>query len=619
MSPTVNFLEADTMKDVILMRTMMGFLLVLLVPLMARADWSDDPLQNLGIAVAAGDQALPKLAETSEGGCYISWFDNRSGSYCVYMQRLNSIGEAQWAPNGMLISSHTQMTWLVDYDMTVDQNDNAVVVFSDIRSGGTNDLDVFAYKIAPDGTFLWGPDGIGLSEAVNADFEPAPKVTATSDGNFVFGWNKSGATEIICFQKISAGGQKMWGPDGFTLSGASGESLNAPDLVAAEDDRVIALWKNSTGPPWAPTTHLYTQKFDNDGTALWGPSGVLIYNLGAITAWSYPLIHPDGNDGAFYTWYDAPTLAEFNVWVQHVDAGGNMVFPLNGVKASTNSVDRLHMYPTLSYLPASDELFVFWVEENGSQSQYGVYGQKFSPQGNRLWTDSGMEFVGLGGDQISFVVSEAGFNSIFIGYFIDATNSAVKAFRIKADGQLLCGIEELSSGTLGGKDDLLLVVNNEDRAFCTWDDGRNDIGDIYAQNMDPHGSLGNSLTANPYTISTAAGGTVDLALDAGVHNAGRTYLILSGVTGIDPGTVLPGGYALLPLNWDPWTDVVLNLVNTVLFQNFIGQIDPTGMAAAQINAPPLPAGFEGLVLNFAYCLNNFFDYASNHVEITIVN
>ena len=76
---------------------------------------------------------------------------------------------------------------------------------------------------------------------------------------------------------------------------------------------------------------LYTQKFDVNGNPAWDPSGVLIYNLGSISAWTYPQILSDQNGGAFYTWYDSPSLAEFNVWVQHVDAAGNLVFPLNGI------------------------------------------------------------------------------------------------------------------------------------------------------------------------------------------------------------------------------------------------------------------------------------------------
>jgi len=463
--------------------------------LTANAQWSPDSSLNLGIGVGVGEQATAKLVETSDGGCYISWFDNRDGNYCMYLQRLNYLGEAQFVQNGLLISDHPQNTSLVDYDLTVDQNDNAVIVFTDVRNG-SNDLDVFAYKIGPDGSFLWGDDGVGLSEAVNTDFEPAPKVTATTAGNFVVGWMKSDATDRICFQKLSADGQKLWGENGITISGITGERLSAPDLVPAQNDSVIAIWKNSTGPFWAPTTHLFTQKFGPNGEAAWGASGVLIYDLGHMSAWTYPSISPDGQGGALYTWYDAPQLSEFNVWVEQVGAAGNLIFPVNGIQASTNSNDRLHMYPSLSYLPATDELYVFWVEENWNQNQYGLYGQKISPQGERLWTDSGREFLGLGDAQISFVCSAPADTGIYVSYFQSPTviNTAVLAFRIDPDGALLWNPRVLSISDLGSKDDLLMVVNTESRAFLTWTDGRHGDFDIYAQNVNLDGTLGNPIS-----------------------------------------------------------------------------------------------------------------------------
>ncbi len=532
----------------------------LLFPLAAYAQWSSNPLQNLGVGVAANDQVTPKMAATSDSGCYISWFDNRSGGYCMYLQRLNSAGVPQWAQNGLLISGHPQMTWLVDYDMTVDQNDNAVVVFSDIRSGGTNDLDVFAYKISPAGAFLWGADGIGLSATVNTDFEPAAKVTATNAGNFVFAWMKSGTTDILCFQKLSSGGQKLWGENGFTITPAASHSLSAPDLAPAFTDNAIALWKDSTGPPWSPTTWLYTQQFDINGNSLWAPGGVPIYNQGHISAWTYPEIITDTYGGAYYTWYDSPSLSQFNVSVQHVDATGEMIFSQNGVLASTNSNDRLHMNPALVHVPDGNALYVFWLETNFSQTQYGVYGQRFSNAGVRLWTDSGREFVGLGSSQISFVRAGAAANSLYIGYFEapGVLNTAVKAFRIDAGGNPFWGPTLLSSETLGTKDDLLLVVNSENRAFLTWGDGRSDFSDIYAQNVNPDGSLGNPTGAavsitlspvNPPVNIPATGGSFDWNIT--LHNNETTPQTFDIWTIISGPVTRPGWGPYLNLTMQP--------------------------------------------------------------------
>lgn len=477
-----------------LMTLSVSFLFLLVLAGISFAQWSADPLQNLAIADTTGEQSIPKMATTSDGGCFISWFDNRSGNYSVYLQRLNALGEVQFPSNGLLISDHPQQSWLTDYDMAVDGSDNAVIVFNDIRNGGISDWDIYAYKISSEGIFLWGADGISLSNVAVADFEVAPKVTATSADNVVVCWLKSADADSVAVQKISAGGQRMWGNFGITLKPAAGARLSAPDLVAAENDSVIIIWKSSTGPVYAPTTKLYTQKLGPDGSKNWGTDGALIYDLGHISAWTNPEICADGSGGAFYTWYDAPSLSEFNVWVQHVDRHGNLVFPINGIQASTNNT-RLHLYPTLSHFPITDELFVFWIEENTNQNQYGVYGQKFSPQGNRLWTDDGKQYIALGGNTITFLKSTPTDTSIYLSYFESSAPStfdaAVKSFLIDKNGNSLWGPVLLSSASLGNKDDLLMEVNAQSRAFSCWTDYRSPNFDIFAQNVNLDGTLGN--------------------------------------------------------------------------------------------------------------------------------
>lgn len=125
------------------------------------------------------------------------------------------------------------------------------------------------------------------------------------------------------------------------------------------------------------------------------------------------------------------------------------------------------------------------------------------------------------------------------------------------------------------------------------------------------------LALDGNTVSVGTGGTVNLDLDAGAENAGRTYYLLGGVTGTDPGTPLPGGHAVLHLNWDPFTDIVLGLINTPLFDNFMGALNGTGQATAVLNVPAVPSAL-GLVMSYAYALNNPWDFASNGAGIVFV-
>jgi hypothetical protein len=125
------------------------------------------------------------------------------------------------------------------------------------------------------------------------------------------------------------------------------------------------------------------------------------------------------------------------------------------------------------------------------------------------------------------------------------------------------------------------------------------------------------LQTDLFRMPEGSGGTACFLLLAGIENANRNYLLLGSVSGTDPGTPLPGQKAILPLNWDPFTDFVLALINSSLFMNFLGSLDYNGSASAQLNAPPLP-GLAGITMSYAFALNNPWDFVSNPVAIEIV-
>ena len=72
------------------------------------------------------------------------------------------------------------------------------------------------------------------------------------------------------------------------------------------------------------------------------------------------------------------------------------------------------------------------------------------------------------------------------------------------------------------------------------------------------------------------------------------------------------------MEWDVFTDIVVLLLNTPAFQNFLGSLDASGQAGAQLNSGPLNPAFAGVKIYFAYCLNAPFDFSSNPEVIEIV-
>jgi hypothetical protein len=127
-----------------------------------------------------------------------------------------------------------------------------------------------------------------------------------------------------------------------------------------------------------------------------------------------------------------------------------------------------------------------------------------------------------------------------------------------------------------------------------------------------------ALQTDTFWIPESTGGDADFLLFAESGNANRNYIILGGVSDTMPGTPLPGGLATLPLNWDFFTNLVLSLLNTPIFNNFLGTLDSNGKAEAQFNTLGPFTGGAGLTLYFAYALNKPWDFVSNPVGIQII-
>jgi len=125
------------------------------------------------------------------------------------------------------------------------------------------------------------------------------------------------------------------------------------------------------------------------------------------------------------------------------------------------------------------------------------------------------------------------------------------------------------------------------------------------------------LWCDRYTIP-ATGGTVNFTLDAGIAKQNPQYILLGSVSGTEPGIPLPGGLETLPVNWDYFTDLILRLLNTGVFSNFLGTLDANGQATAQLNVGPVPPAYVGVPIWFAFTLGNPFDVVSSPTYIFVV-
>jgi hypothetical protein len=483
---------------------------ILLVPTVA-ALWPSDPATNLCIADRAGGETDPIPVPTSDGGCYVGWFDPTSGNYDAYLQRIDPAGNEQWPHGGILISNHPQNSALFGWDLTVDAEDNAIMVFSDMRAGAN--LDVIVYKISPDGDLLWGADGIALS-AASGD-EMSPTVTVADDGDAVVTWSwfPLSGDGAIYMQRISPTGVLRYAAGGLRIAGDPGESPAFSCPVASLGGSVIVSWVRDISSYSSPR-HLYAQRFAPDGSAVW-PVVVHIYDQVALPMGFRPTITSDSVGGVLSTWNAAETSLH-TVRVQHLNALGNELFGHNGARVTLDAT-RNHIAPTLTYHPDTGECFVFWDERNSQQSTWGLYGQRLSTIGTRLWGDQGHTFIPLNTVYKTMFRSTPCADGAIVLWFEETAGpylgNVVRAMRADASGATVWPqpIETIAS-TLSDKRRLPVIATPDEMVIAIWEDSRSGELDIYGQNVNPDGTLGVDPAA--VTGDERGGGPVGSLLSA---------------------------------------------------------------------------------------------------------
>ncbi len=465
------------------------FLVLPVLAATASAQWPSDPAANLAVCDATGDQAVPKIAACGDGSTWTAWFDNRGGTYAVYAQRLTAQGVEVFANNGLLVSANPQNTSLVDWGIESDGAGGCVLAFTDIRAGG--DLDVYAYRIDVAGNFLWGANGIALSN--NADFESNPKVARLSDGSFAVTWGRqpSPGPGAIHVQKISAAGVTQFAGEGVQIVGPGTEKPGFSTIAASESGGCIVGYVRDIAT-FASSRHFRAQKFDAAGNALWNAGAPLaIYDASVLPIAYQPIVQSDGAGGAVFAWHSS--LALYDCWIQRVTAAGAEVHPHNGVQVSTEA-NRHKLDPQIAIVTGGDVVVAF-NKRNSAQSQWATCVQQIDAAGTRLLGNDGLELMPLNGIPKQFErCVEAGPGVVILT--CEQTNYPAQGlrllgFNVTGGFSQWFGSPRVLSSVLSPKDKLAVVTDATRIVRAVWDDARNDSGDIYAQNVDSDfGELG---------------------------------------------------------------------------------------------------------------------------------
>jgi hypothetical protein len=448
------------------------FVLSLLLCCPVLAQWPDSSESNLAICTSSGEQAITKIIATDDGGCYVSWFDNRGGGYDVYMQRLDASGNALWQENGILIADRNY-SWTMDFGLDIDSAGNAVVVYRKNMLGGDG---IVVSSVSPKGNVRWSKTVQG-----GGSFVASPVITASND-DVVVGWINENVSD---FQRLNSNGDFMWA-DPPSIDDPLGGTLSVADIQPSLEGGVIASFVQYTS--FTGTKLLKAQFIDVDGIQVWLQLAEVMQD-NSLQIGAYPDFVPDNAGGAFFTWYGVNPLQSY---AMHVDFDGTP-WESGQVQVASSFGGTQRVSPV--GVCDGDDFVVFFRSQDNNQNNDGIGAQRLSQDGALLWGVEGrtLKQTSSSPQYGSFTAAKT---DTGVALFFDASasfgNDIVEGVSLDLDGNTQWLPEFVSVASTPSSKSRIASATTGSGVLLAWQDDRNGSNDIYAQRVNSDGLLGNA-------------------------------------------------------------------------------------------------------------------------------
>jgi hypothetical protein len=130
------------------------------------------------------------------GGAFISWPDQRTGDWDIYIQRLDASGNPKWLSDGLPVC--VEPSDQHNPNVVSDGVNGIIVTWWDKRDFYA---DIYAQRIDIDGNFLWGDCGTAISTAGGRQQDPHP-VNSGVGGAIITWWDMRRTDPDIYAQRI---------------------------------------------------------------------------------------------------------------------------------------------------------------------------------------------------------------------------------------------------------------------------------------------------------------------------------------------------------------------------------------------------------------------------------
>jgi hypothetical protein len=420
-------------------------------PAICRAAWAPN---GTPVCTAANTQSMSVITSDLLNGAVIAWWDERSGSPRIYVQRMSATGSQMWTPGGVAMHSTTgsQST----PGILTDFANGAVVFWTDHRNPT---FDVYARRIDSAGAPQWGLDGNALVATTGND-EFAAVITDGSGGvtqpiAYLVASYENAAGDVIRLQRVDVTGAGLW-------------------TSASTGGVVVAANGNS----------MYYVALATDGV------GTVLNPKGAVLTWT-DYRSGDGGD----------------IYARRVNAGGVVQWAANGIGVCTAPAGQSN---SVIANVGSDKVIIAWADSrNSATTGADIYAQKLDSAGNALWAGNGLPVCQHATSQVEPKILRDGAGGAFIVWvdFRNGSGGRIYGQRIDANGQPLWtpnGIPLCTAGKVEQIDsDYYIISDGAGGAIVSWADLRVPLGDLYGQHVDANGNLLWDAAGLPFFMDTS--------------------------------------------------------------------------------------------------------------------
>jgi hypothetical protein len=438
---------------------------------------------GIEICAASYTDLDPQISPDGSGGAVISWYSEpdvpSSKPYTAHAQKVDGSGATQWTTCGLDLNTP-------DGDQNecaiANRNSGSFIVWEDDRNGG--DSDIYIQSLDETGNpstgsgsvpYRWKPGGIPV--CLSPGTQRSPRIISSTAG-VIISWADY-ETDSTRVQRYSGGGYRVWDDEGIAVF----ERRTDMRLLGDGHHGAIVVSHHAS---------IMAQKIDDDGVKQWGPDGIAVTPAINLHGSSTAAVE-DGSGGFFLAWTDNISGIDSDVYAQHVDMNGALLWGPGGVEVCMMP----HSQGNMEIVPdGSGGVIITWMDDRDEQYTWEIYAQRLDASGTPMWTIDGIPLnEGFGYSRNQAVVAD-GFGGAFvlIGGNTGSNFWPLKVQHVTGSGFLTLGpsgtdLSPTSTDTWGSYRGDIMISDGSGGVFVAWSDDRNGNYDVFCQRILFNGSL----------------------------------------------------------------------------------------------------------------------------------